>query len=38
MNSRQTFIRTVAAFATVAASTVAAAADKDDFELRAEKL
>jgi len=38
MNFHQTFIRTVATFVAVAASMIAAAADKDDFEVRAEKL
>jgi hypothetical protein len=38
MKLRHALIRTVAALVAVAASAIAAAADKDDFELRAEKL
>jgi len=38
MKLRHALIRTAAALSRVAASAIAAAADKDDFELRAEKL
>src|SRR5258707_1308469 len=38
MKLRHALIRTAAALVAVAASAIAAAADKDDFELRAEKL